>query len=199
MRRPMALLVVLLALITAAIWVGTLWELRAGRDRALEMEVRKNASLARAQEERVLRSLQVLDQALLVLRDDYLRDRAAVELNQRIRTMQLDREAVGTVTIMDAKGAVLVTTGMPKSTAMAMNYADRAYFKHHATNAQDTLLVGEPIQGRLTREWLVSLTRRINLADGSCGRRVAARRAGRSGRSRRPAHRASRRPRPQPG
>ena len=169
LRRPMALLVVLLVLITTAIWAGTLWELRAGRDRALELEVRKNASLARAQEERVLRSLQVLDQALLVLRDDYFRDRAAVDLNRRIRTMQLDREAVGTVTIMDAKGAVLATTGMPKSTAMAMNYADRAYFKHHAANAQDTLLVGEPIQGRLTREWLVSLTRRINLADGSFG------------------------------
>lgn len=161
----MVVLVVLLMLVTAAIWAVTLWEIRTGRDRALEAEVLKNGSLAHAQEERVLRSLQVLDQALLVLRQDFLQRPEKSDLSERIQTMQLDRESVGVVSIIDASGNVKATT----ATGMAINFADREYFKHHAKTAQDTLLVGKPIQGKLTGKWLVSLTRRINKPDGTFG------------------------------
>ena len=169
LRRPMAVLVLLVVLVVAAIWAVTLWEIRAGRARALELEVLKNASLVSSHEERVLRSLEVLDHALLVLRDDYIRSRSAVNLNERIKMMQLDRDWVGAVTIVDAKGGVLATTATAKPAATQLNFADREYFKHHAENPQDTLLVGKPIRGRLTGQWLVSLTRRIEGADGSFG------------------------------
>ncbi|MDP1998062.1 MAG: diguanylate cyclase, partial [Rhodoferax sp.] len=164
---PTVLAIALTALLLiVAIWATALGLAKQEHQQLLANEITKNTNLVRSQDERASRSLQVLDQILLFLRADYIRNGVSpTALSDYLAAMQVDRRYVGIVALMDAQGDTMaITSGAPR-----VNYADRDYFKAHATDPTDQLLIGKPIVGRLTGQWIVSLTRRINREDGSFG------------------------------
>ena len=165
--QPAVLAIALVAaVLILVIWAGALERSQQENRQLLANEISKNANLVRSQDERASRSLQALDQILLFLRADFIRNGAApASLNEYLKAMQVDRRYVGIVALIDAGGDILSTT----SQAQNPNFADRDYFKAHAADPSDQLLIGKPIIGRLTGEWIVTLTRRINQADGSFG------------------------------
>ena len=165
LRGPIYPLLLLLIFIVAVIWTVTIFQIRTNRDAALQAEILKNSNLAKSQEERVLRSLQVLDQALLVLRHNHTNHVNDDHLVEHIKAMQLDSKAVGVVSVIGANGDIVATTAVGANA----NFSEREYFKFHAANTADQLLVGRPIQGKFTGKWLISLTRRINKPDGAFG------------------------------
>ncbi|MBK8768359.1 MAG: PAS domain S-box protein [Burkholderiaceae bacterium] len=109
------------------------------------------------------RSLQVFDLILLGMRDDYAMHGEVRDLNARLAAMHVDRTYVGIVSLLGPRGEVIATT----AGGMTNNFADREYFKAHAADPTDRLLVGKPIEGRFTGRWLISLTRRLSKPDGS--------------------------------
>jgi PAS domain S-box-containing protein len=141
----------------------TVRQIDVERDRAISNELDSNALLAQTQESRVSNALQILDQVLLVLRDDYAIHGKPKSLNQRLAAMHVDRNYVGIVSLISETGDVIATTAQ----GMNINFADREYFKEHASDPTDQLLIGKPILGRLTGKTLISLTRRINHPDGT--------------------------------
>lgn len=156
---------VLIAIVLLIGWGLTLWQIDVGRRDAFAAENLKNSNLAQSQEERVLRSLQVLDQALLVLRHDYLSYKDHHSLQDHLEVMHIDTRYIGVVSILGAKGEIVATN----TPAMNANFSDREYFKFHANTPTDELHVGVPILGKFTGKWVVSLTRRITTADGRFG------------------------------
>jgi PAS domain S-box-containing protein len=153
------------ATITSAIWAIALLRIHGEQELAFADEVNKNTNLAQAHEERSVRVLQLLDQTLLTLRNDYARNAVPPDLNERLAALHVDRANVGIVSLIDARGDVIATT----ADGMAINFADREYFRAHAADDQDRMLIGKPIQGRFTGKWLIALTRRVNRPDGSFG------------------------------
>ena len=174
-------LVVLLVFITGMIWIATLLEITDNRDKALKTQNLKNANLAVSLEDRTLRSLEVLDQALRVIRHNYLSSLQSTpepiranrhptsgngtSLAGSIKMLQFDHTGVGVISIIGPNGDVVETT-VPGGTG---NFADRDYFRYHAGNADDALLLGKPILGKFTGRWLITLTRRIELSGGGFG------------------------------
>ena len=152
--------------LVAVIWTITLNQLARDHERVLANESSKNTNLVQSQGERSTRSLQLLDQLLLFLRTDYLTHRSAPNsINDILKSMNIDRSYVGIVAILGPNGESLATTSDVKT----INYKDRGYFQIHAKDPTDRLLIGQPIIGRVTGQWIVTLTRRITLADGSFG------------------------------
>ncbi|WP_316178022.1 diguanylate cyclase [Bradyrhizobium sp. SZCCHNRI1009] len=49
------------------------------------------------------------------------------------------------------------------------NNADRDYFAHHRVSADRSLLIGRPVQSRAGGQWVITLSRRWNHADGRFG------------------------------
>lgn len=49
------------------------------------------------------------------------------------------------------------------------NYADREFFVYHRDHADRALRISAPVKGKLTNEWQVPVTRRIDRPDGSFG------------------------------
>ncbi len=164
LRGPSYPLLLLMIFMIAMIWAVTLFQIRVNREAALQAENLKNSNLAKSQEERVLRSLQVLDQAILVLRHDYTHHAGDANLSEHLNEMHLDA-AVGVVSLIGPDGNIVATNG----TRVRVNFAEREYFKFHRSNTSDELLVGKPILGKFTGKWLISLTRRVNKRDGSFG------------------------------
>ena len=155
------------AALAGAIWSIALERLGYEYQLALSSEASQNANLAESHSERATRSLQVLDQILLFIRAEHLmHGLPKTALKDLLRAVQVDDRYVGIVAVIDAQGTALaITADAPPAT----NYSDRDYFKVHAADPTDRLLIGPPILGRLSGQWIVTLTRRISLADGSFG------------------------------
>ena len=50
-----------------------------------------------------------------------------------------------------------------------LNNADREYFKYHQNNAERGPYIGPPIRSKSTGDWIITVSRRINLPDGRFG------------------------------
>jgi len=163
--KEMLFIAVLTLLLCAGIWYGAISTISTARADALAEDILKNGNLAELQKERVSSSMQLFDQFIITLRDDYGHHEKSGLLDKRFLAIESNQAYIGIVSIIDAKGDTVVSTAKD----MSINFADRAYFKAHASDPKDQLLIGAPILGKLTGKWLISLTRRINKPDGSFG------------------------------
>ena len=149
----------------ALLWVMLVFTIHEGREAALHETHARNLNLALAHKDRANSALQLFDQTLLALRDDYAHAKTPPLIEPRLAALQVDRRYVGIVSLIGPTGRVLATTTpMPEA-----NFSDRQYFRFHAAEPADQLLVGPPIQGKATGKWLISLTRRITAPDGTFG------------------------------
>ena len=146
-----------------SLWVFTLARIHQERDEALKDEIAKDTNLVLSHERQASSGLKELDQILLMLRAEHYRHGPTRDLNKDLETLHVDRRNVGVVSFIDEQGQVIVST----ADALKGNFSDRDYFKTHAANPDDQLLIGKPLMGRLTGKWLISLTRRLAHPDGS--------------------------------
>ena len=150
----------------ATVWAVAAQHMRSERGHAVAAETAKNDNLAIAHEERTSRSIEVVDTLLRFVRDDHLHQGPDVSLSARLASLGSDARFINVLSVIGPRGEVLATNAeMPPET----NYADRAYFRHHAERAEDDLLIGTPIIGRVTGQHVLSLTRRITLPGGGFG------------------------------
>ena len=66
------------------------------------------------------------------------------------------------ITVLDAEGNRLATSLPTKGGSDA----DRSYFLHHRDNSDPGLYIGPLIQSRLTGQWVITVSRRLQAADG---------------------------------
>lgn len=160
---PAMLAVALLALVAlAGIWILTQEAVRREREGSIQAEITKNSNLALAHAERASRSIQVLDQILLAVRTDYQLHGKPGNLNSVLSGLQMDRAFISVVSLINARGGAFSS-----SIDNLANYADRDYFQKHKADPVDRLLIGVPIIGRLTGQWVITLTRPIVGANGA--------------------------------
>jgi len=152
--------------LTAVIWTAAQLQLRTEKTRALQSELAKNNNLAQSHDERAHRSFQLLDQIMLFVRADHLaREMTSDALKARLASLQIDRADVEALLVIGPDGLLRASTVGERP----LTFSDRDYFKSHAANPNDHLRIGEPILGRLIGQWVIPLTRRITLPDGSFG------------------------------
>ncbi|MGJ5179830.1 diguanylate cyclase [Bradyrhizobium oligotrophicum] len=94
----------------------------------------------------------------------------------RLRTILKARKAslgrIRGIFAYDERGDWLATT----EDVVLSNYnnADRDYFSHHRNSADRSLLIGRPVQSKAGGQWVITLSRRWNHADGRFGGVVVA-------------------------
>lgn len=153
------------ALSSAAIFAFALVQIHSDRELAFNSEATKNSNLVQAHAERAISELRLLDLVLLTLRNDHAVHGTPADLNRWLAPLNLSRDSIGIVSLIGVQGTVVSSTAI----ADTNNYADREYFKTHAADNSDRLLIGKPVLGRTSGKWIVPLTRRINQSDGSFG------------------------------
>jgi len=168
--RPRALAVTALValLLVAAIW-ALAWERVSFTQReALNAETTKNDNLAIAHAETMTREIELVDQLLRLLRDDLQHRPLPRDLGPRVAASGLETALVRAISYIDANGDLAAST-LPQAAPTKSNFSDRDYFGRHAADAEDRALVGVPILGRLTGQWVISVTRRVEKTGGGFG------------------------------
>jgi diguanylate cyclase (GGDEF)-like protein/PAS domain S-box-containing protein len=72
-----------------------------------------------------------------------------------------------TLSYINADGDMVATSSAEPPTGI--NYSDRVYFSFHKTRPLKLPIVGAPIESRLSRLWVIPITQKVILADGSFG------------------------------
>ncbi|NTV09764.1 MAG: hypothetical protein HGA47_03215, partial [Zoogloea sp.] len=161
---PAAVLLVVFILLATLWWVLLQVE---ERDRA---EVGKAAetqaaNLAQAFEEHVLRSVQDIDSALLVLRRTWQMRRDY--FGSEVSTLQqaYSKGLLLQISAIDRHGR-LVYSNLPKWTP-GTDLSDREHFLFHRNTDEDRLFISKPVLGRISGRTSIQLTRKTFSADGA--------------------------------
>jgi len=166
--RALAVIASVALLLVAAIW-ALAWERVSFTQReALDAETTKNDNLAIAHAETMTREIELVDQLLRLLRDDLQYRPLPRDLGPRVAASGLAKAQVLAVSFVDANGDLAAST-LPQAGLTTANYRDRDYFGRHAAEAEDRPIVSVPVLGRLTGQWVISVTRRVEKAGGGFG------------------------------
>ncbi|MDO9713968.1 bifunctional diguanylate cyclase/phosphodiesterase [Paracraurococcus lichenis] len=149
----------------ALLWVGTVAYLDHQTRDAIAAAQDQTERFAIAFEESVARRVDLIDSALLLLRDAYLTGRDDIDMAQVTRGVTTGGP-VFQFGYIDADG-VLVATNL-RHTDVRMDLSDRPHFRAHAENpGRDKLFVSLPVIGRASGKISMQFSRRVADPDGS--------------------------------
>ena len=160
-----AILLALLGILLVGLDASQLWQARNVRLRESEVA---SANLAKSLAQHAYDTFKEADTVLVGLVERAEHDGITGSTLTRSRTLMVRRVAelpqLHGLFIYDAEGA-WIANSRPGATA-ALNNSDRDYFIFHRTHTERGPHIGTPIQSRSTGEWVVTISRRIDGADG---------------------------------
>jgi signal transduction histidine kinase len=157
--------VMLAVTLTLVLW---LWH---DRTRIFDEGTRVASNLAQVLEEQTGRTFQAADLTLVGV-IDALRLSAPLrqhdpQFEEALRRHTAALPYVRALFVTDGDGFLTQDSNHPRTPRLTV--ADRDYFIAHATNSGPELYISPPLLSKLTGTWFVSMSRRIENADGSFG------------------------------
>ena len=162
---------VVAVLLIAGIWGYTLDRGRSERREAAAAEFSKNANLALALDLHTNQLLKGLDHFLLLIQDQHQGPgaRAPIPVARLVGPAFAGITSITFVGVTNARGDVVESVQDFSPT----NVADRDFFQRHQRGETNGLLISEPVLGRISGRWAITLTRRLDRPDGTFGGIVA--------------------------
>lgn len=109
------------------------------------------------------------DSVTLDLRERVETDGTAPEKLRRLRDWMVTRVGmlsnVQNIYLFDAAGNWLATSGTDQPTN-ELNSADRTYFRFHRDHPGREVFIGPPVRSRADAQWIITVSRRLDDADG---------------------------------
>jgi signal transduction histidine kinase len=155
------------ALILAALWDGVYLQLEKERGLALNNAARDASNFAIAFEEHIVRTLKAIDQATAHFRIEFERERGPFDFAAWLRAHAALRDVALQVAVVDEdKDALWSSLGPIEG---RVDLSDREHIRIHVERDTGDLHIGLPVIGRVSGQWSIQLTRRLNKEDGSFG------------------------------
>lgn len=146
-------------------WAGTTQRSYAELNEARSSELSKNANLALALDVQTDQLLKGIDQFLLLIKDQYEGITPPMPLRRLAGPAFASASSITFIGVTDAKGNVIESLHEFAPT----NVRDREFFQLHQQGDTGRLVISEPVLGRISGRWAITLTRRINRPDHSFG------------------------------
>ncbi|MGE0862810.1 MAG: ATP-binding protein [Vicinamibacterales bacterium] len=158
-------------LLIAGIWAYTIDRGRTERIEATTAEFNKNANLALALDVHTNRLLKGLDYFLLLIQAQHqgAGARAPMPLDRLVGPAFADTLSITFIGVTNEHGDEIES----RQTFQPTNIADRDFFRRQQRGEAPGLLISEPVLGRISGRWAITLTRRIDKPDGAFGGIVA--------------------------
>jgi hypothetical protein len=160
---------VFLSLLCGLLLAVGAWSSWESRSRQLQEGEVAAANLARAVEQQIDDAITSADMILVGIvhraRYDAGRPDALEDLNSILAAQAAALPQLAGLFIFDEHGRWVANSLriLPEQ----VNNADREYFRYHRDHATAGLHIGPPVHSRLTGDWVLTVSRRINHPDGS--------------------------------
>jgi diguanylate cyclase (GGDEF)-like protein/PAS domain S-box-containing protein len=126
---------------------------------------RENSNLAVALDAHIARTLKSVDQSLRLIVREYGEQGTRLDLAGLVRDGSVDGSILHNVGVSDERGNIVLNSVAFQAT----NATDREFFRVHRDRNDVGMFLGEPLFGRVTRQWALHASRRIDKPDGSFG------------------------------
>src|SRR5918993_1633574 len=147
----------------AIFWIGTTQRSDTELSEAISSEYSKNGNLALALDVQTNQLLTGIDNYLLLLKDQYEHGGMRMPLRRLGAPAFGDEPSITFIGVTNERGDVIESLASFTPT----NIIDREFFQTHRQSDTHKLLISEPVLGRVSGRWAITLTRRLNNADGS--------------------------------
>ncbi|MHA7116302.1 sensor domain-containing diguanylate cyclase [Pseudomonas promysalinigenes] len=168
MKRDIHLVVLLLSVIGCSLASLTLWKVVASRERALEEANVHALNLTQALStyaDGIVRQSSVI---LLGLVERLETEGSGPQQIERLRQLVVSQQPLmpqlSGITVYGRDGSWLMASNRP--IPAGANSSDRAYFIHHRDDPSREPFIGMPIRSRANHEWVITISRRFDDAQG---------------------------------
>ncbi|MGK5008606.1 sensor domain-containing diguanylate cyclase [Janthinobacterium sp. MDB2-8] len=148
-----------------------LWMTLRAREVQLSEAARESANLAQAVAQHASDTIKEADTVLVGLVERVeiggVSDLELARIHKLLVTRVAELPQLHGLFIYAKDGSWLVNS--QKTLLNNLNNSDRDYFKYHQTHAGRGPYVGPPLRSKSTGDWIVTVSRRINMPDGSFG------------------------------
>ena len=165
-HRAFILLPALTVLILAVLWVTILMRLRVEKAAVLHDTHMAARTVASALGTHTLKTMHDVDAIALLVKHGYESSPATFDLKTYQAYGLITADTALQVTLAGPDGHVTAST-IPFSGSVDLS--DRKHFRVHRERSDVGLYISEPLIGRISRQWSIQATRRINRPDGSFG------------------------------
>lgn len=165
-HRALILVPALTVFVLAVLWITILLRLHVEKAAVMHDTRVAARTLADALETHTLKTIHDVDEIALLVKYGYESSPQTFDLTRYQRYGLISADTALQVTLAGADGRVIAST-IPFSGAVDLS--DRAHFRIHRQRADAGLFISQPVIGRISKQWSVQATRRINRADGSFG------------------------------
>jgi len=152
------------------LWGVVLFEQQGTREDAIAAAYSANSNLAIAFEEQTARALHGIDQAVSLVKREYQREGRRLDLAKLIESAGIDTRLVSSIGVIDERGDRIFNS----ASSQGVNVADREPFLYHRDHDDKGLHIGAPMVGRVSGNWTIRVTRRIDKPGGGFGGIVGA-------------------------
>jgi PAS domain S-box-containing protein len=156
-------------ILIAIFWVGATQRSYAELAEAQSSEFSKNANLALALDVQTNQLLTGIDHFLLLIKDQYEGATARLPLRRLVAPAFSNLSPITFIGVTNERGDVVESLQEFAPT----NVIDREFFRAHRQADTGSLMISEPVLGRVSGRWAITLTRRLNKPDKSFGGIVA--------------------------
>ena len=167
-RSRMIALALLIGLAAFGLLGWMIWD---ARTLTLQAAQTTTQNLAAALEQHAARTIETVDLALSVVINRVesprvlAKDADAFEIHRVLSDRIADAPQIRSMVVLDAAGDAVHDAGA--FPARRFNASESDFFNVHRDRDDLGLYIGTPVRNRLTGKWMITLSRRVNEADGS--------------------------------
>ncbi|RKP44971.1 bifunctional diguanylate cyclase/phosphodiesterase [Trinickia fusca] len=164
-RRALIAIPVLGVLVLALLWTVISARLSVERDTTYREATASAAILSAALEQHTVKAIHQVDQITRFVKYEFEKNPGRFELAGTVEKGVVQSDTLVQVSIIDEHGMLIASTAEPNP--VPIDLSDREHFKVHEHENDDQLYISKPVLGRISHQWTLQMTRRLNHQDGS--------------------------------
>jgi diguanylate cyclase (GGDEF)-like protein len=165
--RPRALLAIpaLGVLVLILLWTVIFARLSVEKDNANREAMASAAILSSALEQHTVKAIHQVDQITRFVKYEFEKSPGRFDLASTFEKGVVQSDTLVQVSLIDEHGTLTANTAQP--VRQHIDLSDREHFRIHEHENDDQLYISKPVFGRVSHQWTLQMTRRLNHPDGS--------------------------------
>jgi hypothetical protein len=164
--RALVQIPALTLLVLCVLWITILVRLQIEKSAVLRDTQDAARTIARSLQTHTLKTIHDVDVIALLIKYGYETAPLTFDLARYQAYGLITADTALQVTVVGANGHVLSSTLPFKG---VVDLSDREHFLVHRSNPQTGLFISRPVIGRVSKQWSIQATRRIDDSDGGFG------------------------------
>jgi diguanylate cyclase (GGDEF)-like protein len=164
-RRALVAIPVLGLLVLVLLWTVIFARLSVERETTYRETAASAAILSAALEQHTIKATHQVDQITRFVKYEFEKNPERFDLESTVEKGVVQSDTLVQVAIINEHGTLVASTA--EENPAPIDLSDRAHFKVHEHENDDQLYISTPVLGRISHQWTLQMTRRLNHPDGS--------------------------------